>query len=312
MRVLFLGTPAFAVPTFKRLMQGSHTVVAAVTQPDRPQGRGQKVESSPVKEAARAAGVAVLQPKDPAAPDFLRAVRIAAPDCAIVVAYGRILPRAFLDLFPKGVYNLHASLLPKYRGAAPIQWALINGEPETGVTVFQLDEHLDHGPILFQEKVPIGPQEDGNSLFTKLANLGAEAAAEAMDRIAAGAAQLTPQDESKMILAPRLTKETGKIDWNLDCRQIHHLIRGVQPWPGAFTLLGGEMIKILAASPGPDQNEADAQPGEVVSASPALGLWVQTGHGQLRIDRLQASGGKPLLAADFLRGHPIPLSTRFE
>lgn len=319
MKVLFLGTPTFALPIFQRLLKSSHSVVAVVTQPDRPRGRGQKVEPSPVKEAARAAGLPVLEPKDPSAPDFLRAVGIAAPDCAIVVAYGRLLPRSFLELFPKGVYNLHASLLPKYRGAAPIPWALIRGEQETGVTLFRLDEQLDHGPILLRRQTPIPPEEDAVSLARRLADLGAEAIGEALDPLAAGPIALEPQDESGATLAPRLTKESGRIDWNETAQEIHNLVRGVQPWPGAFTSLGGKLLKILAA-----RSEKDAQqpfvrssskherkpPGTVLSADPPTGLWVQTGKGTLQILRLQPEGGKPLAAADFLRGHLLRAGDR--
>lgn len=311
MKLIFLGTPEFAVPALRRLAAGPHPVVTVISQPDRPQGRNRQTLPTPVKQAALAAGISVLQPENPNDPAVLEKIRALKADCAIVVAYGRLLSRNFLDLFPKGVYNLHASLLPKYRGAAPIQWALINGEPETGVTVFQLDEHLDHGPVLLQKKTPIAPEEDGNSLFKRLASLSAEAAAEAADKIATGTAALKPQDESKVILAPRLSKETGRIDWNLDCRQIHHLIRGVQPWPGAFTTWEGKELKIHASSFDPAKNDSSAEPATIVAANPLLGLWVQTGQGQLRIDRLQAAGGQVLPAADFLRGRPIRPGSRF-
>ena len=317
MRVLFLGTPAFAVPTLHRLVQSKQTVAAVVTQPDRPRGRGQKVESPPAKEAARAAGLPILQPKDPSAPEFLRTVRMASPDCALVVAYGRLLSPSFLELFPKGVYNLHGSLLPKYRGAAPIQWALIRGEKETGVTVFHLDEQLDHGPALLRRTLSIAPEEDAVSLAHRLAELGADAVLEALDRIAAGTASLEPQQEALATLAPRLTKEAGRIDWSCSSEEIHNLVRGVQPWPGAFTTLEGKLLKILAVTTNPNQpfvlrqaQHERPSPGTVLSADPSAGLWVQTGSGLLRILRLQPEAGKPLDAADYLRGHPIPLGTR--
>jgi len=309
-KLIFLGTPDFAVPSFQRLAAEPYPVITAISQPDRPQGRNRQTLPTPVKQAALAAGVPLLQPENPNDPAMLEKIRALKPDCAIVVAYGRLLSRSFLDLFPKGVYNLHASLLPKYRGAAPIQWALINGEPETGVTVFRLDEQLDHGPVLLQKKTLITPEEDGHSLFKRLAELGAEAAAEAADLIASGTAALKPQDESKVILAPRLSKETGRIDWNLDCRQIHHLIRGVQPWPGAFTTWEGKELKIHASSFDAGKNDSSAEPGTIVAADPLLGFWVQTSQGQLRIDRLQAAGGQVLPAADYLRGHPIRPGSR--
>ena len=306
MKLLFVGTPAFAVPSFKRLAAGSHSIVGVMTQPDQPRGRGQLNRPSAIKELALTHRIPLFQPMDLTEETFLSSIRRLAPDCAVVVAYGRILPKKFLQLFPKGAYNLHASLLPKYRGAAPIQWALIRGETETGVTVFQLDEELDHGPILFQVRTAIQPDESAISLADRLAELGGNTLLETVDRLEAGTAILSPQDHSKATHAPRLTKADGIIQWKEGCIQIHNRVRGVQPWPGATTWLQKQLIKILAAQPDPARNPSSAlAPGSIVETSPDHGLWVQTGQGQLRIDLLQPAGGKAMQAADFLRGHPL-------
>lgn len=305
MRVIFFGTPEFAVPTLDRLLAGPHAVTAVVTQPDRPSGRARRVSPPPMKERAQAAGVAVLQPEQPGDAGFLQLIRTAAADCAIVVAYGRILPPALLQLFPRGAFNLHASLLPRHRGAAPIQWALIQGESETGVTLFQLDPELDHGPVLLQRRCPIAPEDTGVTLARKLSQLGAELVLEGLDLLARGGGRLTPQEHAAATHAPRLTKQDGVVDWSKDAASLHNLVRGVQPWPGATTWLEGSRLKILATRPEPALDDPSAAPGTIVAASPSEGLRVQTGQGQLRILQLQPEGGTPLDTASFLRGRPV-------
>ena len=312
MKLLFVGTPSFAVPSLKRLAAGPHSIVGVMTQPDQPKGRGQVNRPSAIKELALAHRIPLFQPAALTEETFLNAVKNLAPDCAVVVAYGRILPKEFLQLFPKGTINLHASLLPKYRGAAPIQWALIRGETETGVTVFQLDEELDHGPILLQARTTIQPDENALSLSERLAELGANALAEGVDRLEAGTAVLSPQDHSSATHSPRLTKAAGIIQWKESCILIHNLVRGVQPWPGATTWVQEQLIKILASHPDPNRRHPSAPiSGTIVEASPDHGLWVQTGQGQLRIDLLQPAGGKAMQAADFLRGHPLKAGDTF-
>ena len=310
MHILFFGTPGFAVASLKALLKSSHQVVGVVTQPDRPKGRGNQPVPPPVKETALAAGIPVFQPTRLNDPAFLEKIRSLNPACAAVVAYGRILPKTLLDTFPKGAINLHASLLPKFRGAAPIQWSLISGETETGVTIFQLDEQLDHGPILLQAKQPIRPEEDAIALAESLSALGNKTLLKALDTIESGAAQFQPQVESLATLAPILTKKDGIIDWQQDCRVIHNRIRGVQPWPGALTWLDGKLLKILTATADPQRQDSNSAPGTIVLSDPQKGLWVQTGTGQIRIVHLQLEGGSPLAADTFLCGHPIPSGTR--
>ena len=312
MRLIFLGTAPFAVPAFRRLRAGPHLVAAVLTQPDRPQGRSRGIFPSAVKEAAQITGTPVFQPENLDAPEVVRQIQTLKPDFAIVVAYGRLLSCSFLNLFPQGVYNLHASLLPKFRGAAPIPWALIRGETETGVTIFRIDEQLDHGPVLLQRRMPILPEEDAVSLTGRLAELGAEAIEQAVEQITAGPVSLQSQEEPLATWAPRLSKESGRIDWKQTSRQIHNLVRGVQPWPGALTRIGKEDLKIHTASSDPARNDPSLAPGTLALASAAQGLWVQTGQGQLRIDRLQEAGGKVLPAADYLHGHPLRPGDRFQ
>ncbi len=309
MKILFFGTPGFAAASLQALMRSSHQVIGVVTQPDRPKGRGNQLAASPIKEAAHAGQIPIHQPTDLKEAFFLQTIHSLKPDAAVVVAYGRILPKSLLDLFPKGVFNLHASLLPRYRGAAPIQWAIIRGETETGVTIFQLDEQLDHGPIVLQAKQPIQADDDAVSLSSALAQLGAQTIVQAMDIIQAGKASLTPQKDSAATHAPILKKEDGIIRWEADSRTIHNLVRGVQPWPGAMTRLDGKLLKILAATADPSRHDVNATPGTMTLADPQKGLWVQTGTGQLRIQRLQMEGGNPVSAEDFLRGHPTPPGT---
>lgn len=310
MRIVFFGTPKFAVPALEHLLAGPHAVAAVVTQPDRPSGRARKTGPTPVKKRAMEAGLPVLQPEQPGDPAFLQILRKTGADCAVVVAYGRILPPALLQLFPRGTYNLHASLLPKYRGAAPIQWALIQGERETGVTLFRLDDELDHGPVLLQRPCAIEPEDTGATLARKLSQLGAGLVLEGLDLLERGGERLTAQEHSAATRAPRLTKQDGVIDWRKEAVTLHNLVRGVQPWPGAVTWLESKMLKVLAARPEPNCQEPSAKPGTVISASPADGIRVQTGKGQLRIIELQPEGGTPLDTASFLRGHPIAPGAR--
>lgn len=259
----------------------------------------------PVKTAASGHRLRLLQPADPNDRRFLEQVRSLKPEAAVVVSYGQMLSRALLDLFPRGAFNLHASLLPKYRGAAPIPWALAQGEKETGVTIFQLDEQLDHGPILLQARQPIRAEDDGLTLSKTLSDLGSRTLLKAFDLLKAGRGTLIPQDHSKATSAPRLTKEDGQIRWEQSCLEIHNRVRAFQPWPGAFTHWEGKLLKLIHTHSDPDR--LSEQPaGAVVAADPRQGLWVQTGRGQLRIDRCQLAAGKILSAADFLRGHPLP------
>lgn len=309
MRIAFFGTPAFADAVLKQLLRSRHPVAGLVTQPDRPKGRSREPAPPPVKETARSAGIPILQPEDLKSQAFLDLLRSWKTDLAVVVAYGRLLPASLIQLFPRGAVNLHASLLPKFRGAAPIQWALIRGETVTGVTTFQMDERLDHGPILIQFSHPIRPEDTAATLAESLSTLGAAALLKTLDALESGPLQPKPQEESAACLAPRLTKQDGVIRWQESCLEIHNRVRGVQPWPGAVTNLQGEPVKILSTTPDSGRHEPSLHPGAVALADPARGFWIQTGQGQIRIDRLQPAGGVVLEAGAFLRGHPIPPGT---
>ncbi len=311
MNLLFFGTPEFAVPSLEALLGGSHRLRAVVTQPARPSGRGRGIlQPSPVAEAARSAGISVLEPERLDDARFLSELHSAQADVGLVVAYGRILPSALLALFRKGVFNAHASLLPRFRGASPIARAILSGEAKTGVTIFRLDEKVDHGPILLQTECPIEPEEDAPSLGQKLSRLAAESWPAALELLKRDPPPLTPQDESKATLAPPLQKADGIIRWENDCDAIHRLVRAVQPWPGALTWSGDQLIKLLRVHPDPGRHEASLPPGSVAQADARQGLWIQTGKGQIRVDRLQAEGRKPLEAAEFLRGQPLGRGAR--
>ncbi len=309
MQLLFFGTPEFAVPALQRLIESPHSVLAVVTQPDRPQGRGRRPSPSAVKLAAQAAKLPVLEPDSLRASPFLKEIQRLKPEVAVVVAYGRLLPLALLQLFPRGAYNLHPSLLPKFRGAAPIPWAILLGESETGITIFQLDEMLDHGPILLQAKHPIDPEDTAMTLSQKLAELGSLLMLKGLDLIGLGSPPIVSQKEEEATYAPVLKKGDGIIDWKSSCLEIHRRIRAVQPWPGAQTWVNGRSLKLIATTPDPGRHDPHVPYGTVVLADPKAGLWVQTAQGQLRINRLQPAGGKVLKAADFLLGHPLPVGT---
>jgi len=308
-KILFCGTPAFALPSLEKLFKSGHPVVGVVTQPDRPRGRCRTPQPSPVKELALSHSLPVFQPQRLSDPVFLSSIQRMGAECAAVVAYGRLLPKEFLTLFRHGAINLHASLLPKYRGAAPIQWAVLRGETETGVTVFELDEQLDHGPILLQTRIPILPEENAASLAGRMAQTGGMTLVEALDLLETGMTSPVPQEDSQATQAPMLTKEEGIIRWELPAEEIRNRVRGLQPWPGATTGLGDKPLKLLAVIADPAR-AGSASPGTVLSSDPTVGLWIQTGRGQLRIDRLQPAGGNPMSAAEFLRGHPIRLGDK--
>jgi methionyl-tRNA formyltransferase len=296
-----MGTASFAVPALERLVAAQHAVVAAVTQPDRPRGRGLQVMPSPLKQAALAYGLPVLQPQRAGDPAFVAQVRALAPEVIVVAAYGQLLPPPLLAIPPLGCVNVHASLLPKYRGAAPINWALIHGERVTGVTIMLMEAELDAGPILLQATLPIEPNDDAGTLHDRLAQLGADALIEALAGLAAGSLKPVPQDPAAATYARKLRKEDGVIRWEQSARQLANLIRGVTPWPGAFTRHAGRTLRIWRATA-----EADgaAPPGTVVKVDVA-GAWVATGDGALLLREVQPAGGKRMAAAAYARGHAL-------
>jgi methionyl-tRNA formyltransferase len=297
MRVIFMGTPEFALPTLEGLIDSGVKIVGVFTQPDRPKGRGRKLEPSPVKRLAEEHGLPVFQPERLRDKDAIKQVRSLKPDLVVVVAYGQILPQEVLDIPKYGCVNVHASLLPRHRGAAPINKAIIDGDPMTGVTTMQMDAGLDTGDMLVKKSISIFPNENAGELHDRLAQLGREAMEETLARLCAGTLSPQKQDDSRSSYAPMLKKEDGLIDWKRPAAAIHNQVRGLYPWPGAFTHLDGEVLKIA------DTRIADTSgnPGEILVLENS-GVVVACGEGALQIRRLQLPGKKMLPAADFLRG----------
>jgi methionyl-tRNA formyltransferase len=308
LRIVFMGTPAFAVPTLDALLATRHSVVGVVTQPDRPRGRGQKTSDAPVKQRAAQAGVPVLQPDRLKAPEFLYALEAMRADLGVVAAYGKILNDAVLQTPRLGMINVHASILPRYRGAAPVHRAVIAGEHETGVTIMRVVKELDAGPMLLVARRPIGPDETSVDVEADLARIGAALLVEAVDRVAAGIATEEPQDASRATYAPRLTKEDGRIDWSRRAAEIHNLIRGLHPWPHAYTFVDDKRLILLRSQAAADSG--GEPPGTVITAR-GDDLRVAAAAGTLRILELQAEGRRPMTARDFLAGHPLAPGSRF-
>lgn len=307
LRIVFMGTPAFAVPTLDALLASGHSVVAAIAQPDRPRGRGQKTADGPVKARALRAGVPVLQPPSLKAADVLARLTALNADLVVVAAYGKILSNAVLAMPRLGTINVHASLLPKYRGAAPIHRAVAAGERETGVTIMRVVLALDAGPMLATVRRPIGGDETSADVEQGLAGLGAAALVETVDRLALGPVEEVPQDDSHATYAPRLTKEDGIIDWSQPAQRVHDLIRAMQPWPNAFTFRDGRRL-ILLRSMVVDQPH-DVAPGTILAAK-GDDLRVATGTGAVVVRELQAEGKRPMTVRDFLAGHHLSAGDR--
>ena len=306
LRVVFFGTPQFAVPTLERLAGSSHTVIGVVTQPDRPSGRGHQTAPTPVKAAALARGIPVFQPatlKDPAIEPALRDL---APDLGVVAAYGRIIPIRLITLPRLGMINVHASLLPRYRGAAPVHRAVINGDAETGVTIMRVVQALDAGAMFATVTRAIGPEDTSDVVERELSQLGADLLVQVADQLAAGSATEVEQDATASTYAERLTKEEGRVDWSLPADALRNRVRGLYPWPHAYTFLDGARLILLHARTGP---QTDAAPGAVIQAD-ADGILVAAGAGtSLRIDRLQPEGKRAMDARAFLAGRPITAGT---
>ncbi|MGE5126987.1 MAG: methionyl-tRNA formyltransferase [Betaproteobacteria bacterium] len=305
MRVVFMGSGAFAVPSLEALLDAGHDVAALVTQPDREKGRGQDLSAPPTKAVATGRGVPVLQFRRVREPEAQEALRALRPELQVVVAFGQILPRSVIELAPLGTVNVHASLLPRYRGAAPIQWAIARGEVETGVTTMQIDEGLDTGPTLLQRRLGIGPEETAAELEPRLARLGAELLLETLRGLAGGTLAARPQDHARATLAPILKKEDGRIDWSQPARAIAWRVRGFFPWPGSFTLHDGRLLKLLRvrlqdASPG--SIEGGPAPGEILSVS-ADGVTVTCGAGsRLQVLEVQPESRRAMPASAWAAG----------
>ena len=302
MRIVFMGTPEFAVPSLEALLASPHQVVGVVTQPDRPKGRGQDVVDSPIKQICLREHIPFLQPTKMKDPAFLEALRAWQPDIITVTAFGRILPPAVLNLPPNGCVNVHGSLLPKYRGAGPVQWAIIRGEQETGITTMLMDEGMDTGAMLLQEKLEVLPDDTAGTLAPRLAALGGGLLIDTLARLKAGTLVPTKQDDRQATMAPLLKKEDGLIDWTLSAKALTNRVRGLSPWPGAYTFLGDERWNIWKAI-----SQAGATtdaPGTIVAVNKQA-ISVTTGDGLLEIAEIQIANSKRMAVGQFLAGHRV-------
>ncbi|MFZ4858808.1 MAG: methionyl-tRNA formyltransferase [Desulfuromonadaceae bacterium] len=299
-RTVFMGTPDFACPTLQKLIDRGEQIVAVVTQPDRPKGRGQKLMPPPVRELAEKNGIPVYQPLKVRNPEFVDVIRELKPDVIVVVAFGQILPKALLEIPCRGCINVHASLLPRYRGAAPLNWSIINGEAETGVTTMLMDVGLDTGDMLLTQKTALDENEDIVSLHDRMATMGSDLLAETLDRLAAGDLVPQPQNNDESCYAAMLKKEDGRINWHADARSIHNQVRGLAVWPVAYTTIGDQVLKIFRTRVGTGSGE----PGIVLQAAKGL-LEVACQSGSLFLQELQLSGKKRLDCSSFLSGCPI-------
>lgn len=304
MRIVFMGTPDFAVPSLQALIDAGHDVCAVYTQPDKPQGRKQILTAPPVKTLALEHDIPVFQPNTLKNEDEQARLRELAPEVIIVVAYGKLLPKAVLDIPPHGCINVHGSLLPRWRGAAPIQWAVIAGDEMAGVTTMQMAEGLDTGDMLLTYETKVGEKETAGELFDRLAQSGAELLTQTLVKLD----EITPrpQDNAQSCYAHMLDKQMAVIDWSKSAHEIDCLIRGLNPWPIALTTLSGERLKVFAA----EKAAGNGEPGTVLEADPKKGLTVACGEGALKLIEIQLVGGKRMKATDFLRGHVIEVGTK--
>jgi methionyl-tRNA formyltransferase len=306
-RAVFMGTPEFAVPSLAALAE-SADVTLVLCNPDRPAGRGRSVAPPAVKEEAARRGIPVFQPEKARHPDAVARIAAEAPDLIVVVAYGHILPKSILDIPRVGCINVHASLLPKYRGAAPINWAVARGETVTGITIMRMDEGMDTGPILHVREMPIGGEDTAETMFSKLSNLGAEALREALRKLREGTLDETPQDAALATYAPMLKKEHGRIDWSRPALELRNLVRGMAPWPSAFALHAGKTLKVLSSAVA-DPVGPPGKPGEVVALG-RDGISIACGEGVLRLRTVQPEGGKAMDAWAYSQGRRVAAGER--
>ena len=303
LKLVFMGTPDFAVPCLQSLLDAGHQVCGVFTQPDKPKGRGYTLAPPPVKELAVRNGIPVFQPKTLRSGEAEKQIRMLAPEVIVVVAYGKILPKEILDLPPYGCVNVHASLLPKYRGAAPIQWAVLRGEKVTGVTTMYMAEGLDTGDMLMKAETVIGPDETAGELHDRLSAMGADLIVRTLDAMKSGTLERTVQDDSLSCYAPMLSRELSKIDWTQTAQEVHNRIRGLSPWPSASTVWNGKVLKVHQSKL---LDGITGHPGEVKSGKKFV---VCCGSGALELTVVQYEGGKRMAGTDFLRGHSIPEGT---
>lgn len=308
MRIIFMGTPEFAVPVLESLINSRHEVVAVVTQPDRPKGRGKNMQFSPVKECALAHNIPVMQPVNVSVPEVIDELRAYEPELIVVVAFGQFVTKKIREMPKYGCINVHASLLPKYRGAGPIQWAVINGEKESGVTTMYMCREIDKGDMLLKDTVTLDPKETGDSLHDKLSMMGGPLLLKTIDQLENGSAVRIPQCEEESTYAPKLEKTMGNIDWTMDADRIERLVRGLNSWPGTFTKIHGKTVKIwdcdVVRQETLTENQAAATPGTVI-VSEKDKLIVKAGNGALSLRMLQPEGKKNMTVDAYLRGYPI-------
>ncbi len=302
MKIVFMGTPDFSVPTLQELIDSEHEVVAVVTKPDKPKGRGNKVVCTPIKEVAIAHNIDVYQPNKLREEDFMQTMEEINPDVMVVIAFGQILPKRILDIPKYGCINVHASLLPKYRGAGPIQWSIINGESETGITTMYMDVGIDTGDMIHKQEVKIEDTDTGGSLHDKLSIVGAKLLMKTLEEVQHNTAPREKQDDSLSNYAPMLEKSLGNIDWEKGATQIDLLVRGLNPWPSAYTYLGSKVLKIWSATV--IEEELSGSPGEIVKITKE-GFIVKCGQESLLLNEVQLQGKKRMPADAFLRGYDI-------
>ena len=308
-RIVFFGTPSFAIPILQDLLKGPDKVVGVVTQPDREKGRGRKVVISPVKELALLHGLIPLQPEKAKEETFRETLKSLQPDLMVVVAYGQILPRSVIDIPRYGAVNVHASLLPKYRGAAPVAWAILSGEKVTGVTTMLMDQGMDTGDILLQAETPIGSEETCETLLGRLSSLGARLLAKTLEKMKAGDIRPSPQDHSEATFAPPLKKENGHIDWEKAAEEIDRRVRAFNPWPGAYTKLDDQLLKVYKGEV--REKVPSGKTGAVVWVGSDF-IEVETGKGAYLLKEVQLEGRRRMGIREFLSGHPVPVGTVFE
>jgi methionyl-tRNA formyltransferase len=309
MRILFMGTPDFASVTLAKLIESKHELIGVVTQPDRQKGRGNTVSLSAVKELALKHELTIYQPVKAKDPEFIELVKTLAPEAIVVAAFGQILPKALLDIPPYGCINIHGSLLPKYRGAAPIQYSILDGEKETGITIMYMDAGIDTGDIILQSSIPIAPEETGGSLFNKMAVLGADLLLEALGQLEAGTANRIPQDNEKANYVKILDKDMGRLDFTQSAEKLERYIRGLNPWPSAYTTLDGKTLKLWQAKVEAGSLSDQKAPGEIIELRKDS-FTVATGDGVLVVKEVQLEGKKRMMVDAFLRGYSIVVGTR--
>lgn len=316
MKIIFWGTPDFAVPSLRALQEEGHLVVAVVTRPDRPAGRGRKVQASAVKQAAELEGIEVLQPPNPNAPEFLDRLRGYEADLSVVVAYGAILSQELIDLPRLGSVNVHASLLPELRGAGPVNWAIIRGHDRSGVTVMRIVKKLDAGPVLYRVESRFPRDVTAGELSDQLSEMGATALVEALAQMEAGTLPETDQDDERATYAPKLDRDTARVDWALPAGEIDRWIRGCDPWPAAWTMLDGSPVQLFSPAPGggsavEEPVEDEAAPGTVLLADPRRGLYVATGSEALAIGEVKPAGAARMPASAWIAGRGVATGDRF-